>query len=87
MSNEDIVRAYRARRKRNRRIEREKAESLLRYKEQQTASEYSHMADLIVRALSKLSYNANSLNSGDIVQKVSSGAELEYYYRWCCDVL
>ena len=65
---------------------REKA-NYARFKEQQTAYEYSRKAAHIIRALSKLSYNAKDLNTGDIVQKVNSGQELDFYYRWCCYVL
>lgn len=65
---------------------REKA-NYARYKEQQTACEYSRKAAHIIRALSRLSFNANYLNTGDIVQKVNSGQELDFYYRWCCHVL
>lgn len=58
-----------------------------RYKEQQTAYEYSRKAAHIIRALSKLCYNAKDLNTSDIVQKVNSGQELDFYYRWCCYAL
>ena len=62
-------------------------EAYERYKEQQTAYEYSYKAIQIIWALSKISYTARTLSPGDIVCKVNSGQELEYYHRWCCYAL
>lgn len=62
-------------------------EDYARYKEQQTAYEYGRKAVQIIWALSKVSYAAKSLCPGDIVCKVHSGQELDFYHRWCCNVL
>lgn len=82
----EIVKAYRAAQKRKRRIEHEKAESMSRYTEQQTASVYSHEAQAILWALSRLSYTARGLTTSDIVSKVQCGEELHFYYTKLCEV-
>jgi hypothetical protein len=73
---------YKSKKQRARRIEAEKAESIARYKEQQTASECSMKASIIVKALSRMT--ATKLTTADIVAKVQSEKELDYYYKGCC---
>ena len=78
---------YRSLQKRKHRIENEKAKSMSRYEEQKTAIEYINKSAQIIWVLSKMTYSARFLNPSDIVQKVNSGQELDFYHRWCCHVL
>ena len=73
---------YRSKQKRARRIEAEKAESMAQYKEQQTASECSMKASVIVKSLLRVAIA--DITTADIVSRVSSERELDFYYRWCC---
>ena len=73
---------YRSKQIRARRIEAEKAESMDRYKEQQTASECSIKALIIVKSLLRMV--SADITTVDIVSRVNSERELDFYYRWCC---
>lgn len=73
---------YKSKKKRARRIEAEKAESMAQYKEQQTASECSMKASIIVKSLLRMV--SADITTADIVSRVSSERELDFYYRWCC---
>ncbi len=73
---------YRSKQKRARRIEAEKAESMAQYKEQQTASECSMKASIIVKSLLRVA--VADITTADIVSRVKSERELDFYYRGCC---
>lgn len=78
-----ISKRYKSTQKKKRRIEKEKSESIRWYSEQRTAIEYCHKAQAILWKLAKISPAAKALTTSDLISKVRSGEELEYYYKGC----
>lgn len=70
--------------KRERRIALEKAESLKRYEEHKDELSIVKKASFIAYYISKVDYNARWISVEDVLQNVTTAAELDFYYDWCC---
>lgn len=74
---------FRTKQRRIRREEQERAISMEHYIEHKEDFDMFHEACAIISTLSRISYNARELTAEDILSKVISRTELDFYYRWC----
>lgn len=66
---------------------RKKAEVEAAYKEYQAHKDMHRMykkAEMIIEYMKRVYWPAQYMSVGDILQKITSKDELEYFYRWCC---
>lgn len=75
---------WRSKQKRVRKAEQERAESIAYYNEHKEEIEIGRKAALIIAYISSVS--PIQLDIEDILCKVASFEELDFYYKWCCEV-
>ena len=75
-----------SRQSRCRRLAKEKSESMKYYEEHKEEIEAGRKATLIIASLSRIDYVFHYISVEDILCKVSSLEELNFYYKWLCEV-
>lgn len=74
---------WRKKQKLQRRLELEQARRIV-YDENAEVIEIAKKAACIAVSLAKISTAARWLNVGDVLCRVNSLDELDFYYKWCC---
>lgn len=80
---------YYSKKKRLRRQEQERKQSMIDFtahKEEKEEYEMFYEACTIISTLSRISYTARSLTADDILEKIENRAELDFYYKWCSKI-
>lgn len=81
----EMSKDFRAKQNRQRRIDKEKSESMAYYEEHKEEIRIGREAALLISALSRMSRYAEDLTVEDILCKVESFAELHFYYSKICE--
>lgn len=69
--------------RRVRRQAHERDKSMREYMEHKEDYDMHHKARTIISTLSRISYSARELAVDEILYKVETKSELDFYYRWC----
>ena len=72
-----------SKRRKVRRQEQERNQSMKDFMEHKEEYDMFHEARAIIYTLSRISCTAKGLTEMDILRKVNSRTELDFYYKWC----
>lgn len=72
-----------SKRRKVRRQAHERDKSMREYMEHKEDYDMHHKACTIIWTLSRISYSARELAVDEILDKVETKSELDFYYRWC----
>lgn len=82
----EMSKQWYAKQKKLRRIEREQSESIEYYRQHKEEIELGRKAALLIASLNKIA-PIRELSIEDILCKITSFKELDFYYKWCCEVI
>lgn len=77
---------YYSKKKRLRRQEQERKQSMIDFTAHKEEYEMFYEACTIISTLSRISYTARTMTADDILEKIGNRAELDFYYKWCSKI-